>query len=336
MLEWPRKKNDLTHVRHFVQFVFVFVSLSVGLQFHNFLQVVSTGARFDMSLRPAAVDAYLPISSLMSLIFLFRTGHANTVHPAGLVIFTLSLLLSLVLRRGFCSWVCPFGTAEEWMYKARRHIFKRTFRMPAWIDYALRSIKYLLLGFFVWAMLRMSAGELAEFIHGPYNRIADAKMYVFFQNITVAGAAVFAVIGILSLFFANFWCRYLCPYGALLCIFSLFSPTAVRRQSDQCTNCGKCSAACLNRLDPAAKQSVRSVECTACFNCISACTRQNALEFASPRRSFRLSCAAYGLIVVLAIYSTARLAESVHYWQTDTPAEMYKAIYEQVHRLEHP
>lgn len=336
MLKWPWNKDDFSWPRPMVQAVFIFISLSIGLQFGSFLHILSTESCFDMSLRPPAVDAYLPISSLMSLVFLLKTGHASTVHPAGLVIFTLSLLLSLLFRRGFCSWVCPFGALEEWAYKTGKRMFGRNFGIPDFLDYPLRALKYLVLGFFIWSILRMPTEGLMAFVHGPYNRVADAKMYAFFQDMTIIGIAFLAVMGVLSLLFANFWCRYLCPYGALLGIVSFFSPWAVRRNADKCTGCGKCAAACPNRLHAGNSQVVRSVECTACLECVRACGKQEALQLAAPKSKLKLSYLAYGLILTLSFYATAKIAESLNYWQTDTPVHAYKSLLDRMHEIAHP
>ena len=55
------------------------------------------------------------------------------------------------------------------------------------------------------------------------------------------GAIVIGVIVLLSMFVQNFWCRYLCPYGALLGLVSLLSPVKIRRDKEACIDCGKCT-----------------------------------------------------------------------------------------------
>ncbi len=112
--------------------------------------------------------------------------------------------------------------------------------MPRWLDMTLRSLKYALLGFFLYHILPMPPAALRSFIYGPYNRIADVKMYLFFSNISAVAVSVLIVIGLLSMFFKNFLCRYLCPYGALLGLFSVASPVAIRRNLHKCAACGKC------------------------------------------------------------------------------------------------
>jgi len=71
----------------------------------------------------------------------------------------------------------------------------------------------------------MSAAALHDFVESPYNRLADVKMGLFFSEMTAVGAWVMFVLAALSLLYKGFWCRYLCPYGALLGLTSWLSPT---------------------------------------------------------------------------------------------------------------
>ena len=59
--------------------------------------------------RPPGIEGFLPISSLMSLKYWILTGDFNTIHPAGLVLFIVILLMSLAVKKSFCSWMCPVG-----------------------------------------------------------------------------------------------------------------------------------------------------------------------------------------------------------------------------------
>jgi polyferredoxin len=329
-------EQHYTWLRPAVQIGFVVFSILLGLQFRSFVLSLAGPAGSLPGPRPAAVDAYLPISSLMSLLYLAKTSIANRVHPAGLLIFALTLVLALLVRRGFCSWVCPIGTASEWMHKTGRVLFGRNLSVPRWFDWILRSLKYALLGFFLYAILMMPVSALRQFIYGPYNRVADIKMYLFFINISTTVVGVIAVLALLSILFKNFVCRYLCPYGALLGLFSAVSPCAVRRDTDKCTNCGRCARACPNRIAVDKKLTVRSVECTACYNCVEACRVDGALRMGWPRTKWRLSPVAYGVLTVAAFFFTAQAGRSLGYWQSDTPDWAYMSLHSRIAEIEHP
>ena len=319
-------------LRFAVQAGFAASVLLVGWQFHLFVASLEDTAG-PLADRPESVEAWLPISSLMSLTLLAKGGGLNRVHPAGLVIFSLTLLSAVILRRGFCSWVCPIGTLSEYAHKAGRRVLGRNFTINRWVDYPLRSLKYLLLGFFVWAILSMPAIGLREFIHGPYNRVADVKMYLMFADISAVGVSVMVILLLLSAVFKNFWCRYLCPYGALLGLLSLVSPVAVRRDADQCLKCGRCSKACPNSIRVAKARRVRSVECTACFTCVSACPKPGALGVSVGRR--RVSLLLYAVLIVGAFILVPQAARAIGYWQSETPDQMYRPLYQIIHQLDH-
>jgi len=323
-------------LRPTVQIGFVLFSILLGLQFRNFVLSLTGPDGSPIKPRPAAVEGYLPISSLMSVIYLAKTGVANRVHPAGLLIFTLTLSLALLIRRGFCSWACPIGTASELVHKTGRALLGRNLAIPRWLDWILRLLKYALLAFFLYTILKMPVEGLKQFIYGPYNRIADIKMYLFFINISATALAIILILTILSALFKNFLCRYLCPYGALLGLFSVLSPCAVRRDTDKCTNCSQCGRACPNRIAVDKKKTIRSVECTACYDCIGACRIDGALRMGWPRTNKGLSIVAYCVITIASFFFAAQVCRLLGYWQSETPDAMYRFLYNGITDIGHP
>jgi len=319
-----------------IQMSFVVFSILLGMQFRNFVLSLESPVDTPVQWRPPAVEAYLPISSLMSLTYFAKTGIANRVHPAGLVIFSASLILAVLIRRGFCAWVCPLGAASEWAYKTGAKLFGRNLLMPYWIDVVLRSLKYLLLGLFLYSIILMPVEALRQFIYGPYNKIADVKMYFFFSRISITAAIVIVILGLFSVIFKNFFCRYLCPYGALLGLLSIFSPVAVRRNGDKCINCGRCALKCPNRIPVDRKKIVRSVECTACFGCVETCKVPGAIGMYLPAGKMKISSLAYGIVTVTVFLLFAQTAKAVRYWQSEIPNQMYKAIYNRIEEINHP
>ncbi len=332
----PCLRTERLPFRKLTQIGFALSSILTGIQFCRFVAFLADATPATVALRPAAVDAWLPISSFMSLVYLIRTGIANTVHPAGLVFFTLILLLAFTLRRGFCSWVCPVGTLSEYAHLAGRSLFRRNVRMPKPLDITLRSIKYLLLSLFVVLICRMTAEDLRAFIHSPYNRICDVKMYAMFAHPSVTTLCVVAALGVLSLLFKNFFCRYLCPYGALLGLASIPGPTAVRRDPTRCNGCGSCTAACPNRIEVHSSTTVRSPECTACYGCVTACPQTGALRMGLPRSKRAMTFSLYGLITLAAFVFAAQAFRAFGYWDTDTPNDLYRRLFADVSAIGHP
>ena len=111
----------------------------------------------------------------------------------------------------------------------------------------------------------MSAMGIRDFMLSPYGLIADVKMLNFFRHLGETGLTVLGIFVLASVFVQNFWCRFLCPYGALLGLTSWLSPTRIRRNTEACIDCAKCAKACPSALPVDKLVQIRSVECTGCL-----------------------------------------------------------------------
>jgi polyferredoxin len=157
-------------------------------------------------------------------------------------------------------------------------MFDRNFRVWPRLDILLRGIKYLLLSLFVKIiLLDMPAEALGGFLDAPYWAVSDVKMLHFFTRMSLTTVAVLAGLTILSLLYRNFWCRYLCPYGALLGLMSIVSPFKIRRGATGCTSCKRCSAACPSGLAVHSSSAVSSPECSGCLTCVAHCPERDVL-----------------------------------------------------------
>lgn len=295
-------ESSIQKVRFIVQILSVLLSIWIGVEFILFVNFLESGGKTIYIERPPGVEGYLPISSLMSLRYFFATGEIHWAHPAGLFIFSAIVLLSLVVGKSFCSWLCPIGFLSENLGVVGDKIFKKKIKMPKIFDLPLRSLKYLLLAFFVYVIFfAMDILALKIFLDSPYNRVADIKMYYFFAKISKFSLTVIIILAFLSVIFKNFWCRYLCPYGALLGLVGLLSPFKIRRNVSTCINCDKCTKACTNFIDVAKKKLVISDECTSCLNCIDVCPVKSTLylENSFTRKKFQKK---YAAILIVGIF----------------------------------
>ncbi|MEW6413200.1 MAG: 4Fe-4S binding protein [Candidatus Zixiibacteriota bacterium] len=120
-------------------------------------------------------------------------------------------------------------------------------------------------------------GKLAQ---GVYDIIAPLLLTYrqsFFHTILTIGT-LFLFILILNRIFTRFWCRGICPLGALLGIFSRFSLFGLQKDEQSCTHCGLCGLNCQGGDDPEIGRKWRQAECHLCLNCQAACP-EGSLKF---------------------------------------------------------
>ena len=322
-----------------VQILFAALNVWIGTQFYLWVRWAESGGRAFEVLRPAGVEGWLPIEGLMQLKYFLVTGKVLHVHPAGFFLFASFLVISLVFRKAFCSWMCPVGTVSEYLWKVGRSIFGRSFQLPRWVDIPLRSLKYLVLSFFAYAVIGMSAASIAEFLNSPYALIVDVRMLNFFRYI--GGTAAWIVLGLViaSIFVKNFWCRYLCPYGGFLGLVALLSPMRITRRASTCIDCAKCAKACPSALPVDKLLQIRSAECTGCLECVAVCPAKETLIMSVPlgvRR--RRGIPAWGMAVGVAVLflGVVACAKFAGHWDTNLPKQVYLQLVPNASEQAHP
>lgn len=336
---FTRRRGDLSQqVRLGVQLSFGAIALWVGVQFIIWVRYFENGGTTMRMARPDGVEAWLPIASLMNLKALILTGAVPEVHAAGMFMLIAFLSISLLYRKAFCSWICPVGTISEWLWQTGHLVLKRTFAPPRWLDLGLRSLKYILLALFVYVVVAMPVPQIHEFLNSPYGLVADVKMLNFFREMGQATAIVLAVLVVVSLVVKNAWCRYLCPYGAMMGLVALASPARITRNADACIDCSKCTAACPAGLPVDLLLSVRSAECTACLSCVAVCPAVGALDLRlglAPRNPVVPAWALAAAIGIL-FCGMVGFARWNGYWHTTLPDETYRELIPRAAQLTHP
>ena len=331
-----RLKRDYSqNLRRTAQALFLALNVWIGVEFVLFVRHYETAGASVWVQRPPGVEGWLPIASLMNLKVLLMTGEVPRLHPAGMFLLIAFVSISFLFRKAFCSWLCPVGSVSEWLWKFGRSTFRRNFFLPRWADIGLRSLKYILLGLFLYAVGSMSVEGIRAFLEGPYGVISDVKMLNFFRFLGVTGAIVLGVLILASVFYQNFWCRYLCPYGALLGLVAKISLSRIRRAPDLCVDCGKCAKVCPSQLAVDKLVTIGSAECTGCLECVAACPAESALVFSLPRkRALPAWAMATGIAVLF--FGIVGYAQWTGFWHTDVPAAVYQELIPRAHEYSHP
>lgn len=167
----------------------------------------------------------------------------------------------LVLGRGFCGWFCPFGTLNDLLCFNKARISK---------DFSYT--KYVVLvGTIVaaWVFADTMFCKLC-----PVASIEASMPYLFLGVAHVNRPFIIHMIslGVVlagMIIISRFWCRYLCPMGAILSLFNRISLLHLKLDSDRCTRCNACTAACPMGLKPYKEYDDHN--CIKCGECTTAC-----------------------------------------------------------------
>lgn len=328
-------QDSVRKIRLFVQLTVFAAVMYAGFSFYFFVRAVENGL-VPSATRSPSIEGFMPIGALMALKLWLTERIFDPTHPAALALFISALLISLFLKKSFCSWICPVGAVSEAAGEAGKRIFGRNCALPKYLDLALRSLKYVLMAFFLYVILiKMTPTQIKQFLDTPYWKVADVKLLKFFTEMSPATQVSLGFLLALSLPYRNFWCRYLCPYGALLGLVSSASPAKIRRDASKCTQCGACGRHCPSLLPVDKKDVINSPECTGCLTCVSRCRAKGALAVALPGgRSIRPEL--FAASVVLLFFSAVLIAHAAGKWYSSVTVEELSNLIPHLSSLGHP
>ncbi|MFO7946631.1 MAG: 4Fe-4S binding protein [Armatimonadota bacterium] len=197
------------------------------------------------------------------------------------------LLLTAIFGRFYCGWICPLGTCIDIFHAAVIRPFRKDdAEIARW-----PQVKYYLLALVVGAavlgahlawvldpiplLTRATATGIWPLIQQGFNRLIEVRPDAGFTPVvvhqyqwgSVALAALVVVVG-LSIISRRYWCRNLCPLGALLAFVGRHGLWR-RRVSGACVQCGQCADRCpmgaIPENDPA---QTKTPECILCYDCV--------------------------------------------------------------------
>jgi polyferredoxin len=345
MLKEVKKINNRNYekpiqkYRFYIQTAFALLCIWIGIEFYLFVQFLETDGAAAFYSRPPGVDGFLPISSFMSFYLFLSTGLIHSAHPAGMFIFLAIVIMSLVIGKSFCSWLCPVGFLSELIGDFGQKITKRKLKLPKFLDYPLRSLKYLMLGFLFYSVLFiMTDLAVKAFLDSPYNVVSDVKMYYFFANISQTALIIIAALFVLSIFIRNFWCRYLCPYGALLGMLNFLTPNKIHRDPVSCIDCGLCAKACPSNIKVDKVITVWSDECTSCLSCVDSCPVADTLDLTTilPHKKTKINKKYVAAAVVLLFSSVTGVGMLTGNWDNQVSKAEYLDHYKIMNSYGHP
>ena len=193
-LPWNDWRNATTW-RKATQLLLLAMNIYIAITFWYWVRYYETASSTTFVARPGGIEGWLPIAGLMNLKYSLVTGQLPSVHAAAMLLLVAFIVISLLLKKAFCSWLCPVGTLSELIGDLGNKLFGRQCVLPRWLDIPLRGVKYSLLSFFLYIALLMTAQAIHYFMLSPYSVVMDVKMLV---AIPAATDIAFA-LGVLAL-----------------------------------------------------------------------------------------------------------------------------------------
>lgn len=226
-----------------------------------------------------SIHALCPYGGLESLYNVIFSGtYIQKIFLGTITLLAITILISIIFRRSFCGYICPFGTLQELFSKIGRKIFHKRFVLPSKVDKPLRYLKYVVL-----VITIIFAWKTAGLWVDPYDPwAAYGHISAGWQSLSseyLIGLILLVVTIIGSMLYDRFFCKYLCPMGAVYGIFSKLSPSSIVRDKDKCINCNLCSKNCPVNIDVANIDKVTSAECIGCQSCVLTCPKKDALSY---------------------------------------------------------
>ena len=292
-----------------------------------FCIVSSVGEKF-WQLRAWPVNWFLQLDPLVAIGTILTTQKLYWPLLWALV----TIILTIIFGRFFCSWVCPFGSLHHFVgfFGNRKSKLAKKVKLNKYRK--AQRIKYLILIFFLFMAAFPSLGAtlqtglldpipLATRSFQLLLSIADRTVNFvsttprFYEGAWLILLIFFTAV-LLNLVIPRFYCRFICPLGALFGILGRFAIWRIGKNQTECSNCTLCVRSCEGACEPSA--NIRITECVLCFNCRQDCkdqiisyqtTPSLAGEITNPdisRRGFMLSLAG-GVVAVSAVRLSNKL-----------------------------
>ena len=254
-------------------------------------------------LSSGSIHALCPYGGVETLVSLVTAGTlVKKVHESAVVLLVIILFLSVLFGPVFCSYVCPLGSAQEWLSKIGKKLFPKRYNkfIPSKIDKYLRFLRYIVLITTVY--LSTMSLKLVFEAYDPYYALFN----FWTGEAAVTSLIVLGLVILSSLLIERAWCKYACPFGALLGITNFFRIFKIRRATTSCTKCNLCSQSCPMNIDVANKEVVKDHQCISCGICTSdeACPVDDTVTLSlktKPTRNVSKKIVAISIIAILIV-----------------------------------
>lgn len=255
--------------------IFFFVLIALIAYNHT---ASETGNALPFLPSDLSLHAICPFGGVVTLYSLATVGdYIRKIHASSVIILGISMVLAIGFGPVICGWVCPLGSIQEWTGKIGKKLFKSKYNhfVPQDIDKALRYVRYAVLAWVIY--ITAKSGTLLFVNVDPYYALMN-----FYSGEVVPSA--FVVLGLTlagSLFIERPWCKYACPYGAVLGLTNKFRIFKIKRNAPTCIGCTKCDRVCPMNINISKADAITDHQCISCMECTSdrSCPIPNTVDF---------------------------------------------------------
>lgn len=212
--------------------------------------------------------------------------------------FALFLLLTIMLSKAWCGWICPFGTLQDWIASLRKRTGIRESQFNWGLRDGLKPVKYILLILLILIPLMIANAGLHSDFMLPFCQICPAKtlMPVFEGNfryfaidVTNSITTVMTILSVVlaagflaGMFFKDrFFCIF-CPLLALIALFDRFGLLRLKKRVAACIGCGTCQRVCPMDIRGVhiekKKENLFFDDCMLCLKCAESCPGDGVLS----------------------------------------------------------
>lgn len=200
-------------------------------------------------------------------------GPAGISMSSSLQLCLMLLLFTILFGRFFCGWACAFGAYNDWLNAIAKKIGVKQSKKLL-VSPKVKYLKFVVLAI----ILALCVFGLQSFISGksPWDVFAKFAVLRFSISGYAIGFVLFLLISLTAIFSERFFCRALCPMGALFAIVGKIpSPVAIAKKEAKCGKCTICSSSCPANIQITGLETVSNGECFACGRCVNVCPRKN-------------------------------------------------------------
>ena len=214
----------------------------------------------------------LALSGVKSLVLVIKSGNFESLTSMmaasiGIILFT------TIFGRFFCGWACAFGTYNDIIHIIGKRFVKIKNTSIEKYDKYFKLIKYL----YIIAIIILCFLDKSSILNGKSSWDAFGQVVTLRFRFATCLFGVFSLVLVTigAFFIERFFCRYLCPMGAIFSIVTKLNIIKISKKKEKCGKCRICTNSCAMGIPMYKDDIVNSGECIKCFKCVDDCPRGN-------------------------------------------------------------